>query len=159
MSVFPETIYMIKTPFIAKSLTKSYNKQIRIATLEIDSDSTGPNKTYKMYNVIDGKEWEKSKWKTLHPRTICDCTSIGVHGNHIYDSTLRTKPSKSVFAESRLFFPSFEMAYISKIFILQHFQVLVREEINNRLKTFEKNYVDLKWHLEIISDKYPEYLL
>jgi len=140
-----DNIFMIQRPYVSNGLKRSYHKKIEI--MEYTPWDKDPNRYLRISTHI----WQKSGWKIKetfsHVKTH---SKIIIHNDVV---------SNKANIDDDVFFESFELAYISKIMLIQSMKEVYMESLKDLKEKMERNIPDIKDHLEQIKEKYSEYLI
>ena len=141
---------MIESPYVSQNLTRTYKKTIEV--YELKDCFKPPIRGRKQYNAVKKFTYKKFTYKKKWIETPANAIVKGV-------ADIRDEVNYMPGGDKDLFFTSFELAYISKIMMIQSMKVKYYAEIKKIQETMERNVPDLTEHLKKIKAEHPEFLI
>lgn len=135
-------VFKIESPHVSPGMKLTHGKKIEIWEIRETENSgwTNHQLVRRQWYTANGWMEEELQEDTDGPRTIC--------------SEVQTQPIRGDY-----YFNSFELAYVSKIILLQNMiEEYERELVKARAK-LARNVPDVKSHMAEIRENLPEYLI
>lgn len=145
MFELPTKAFMILQPAVSKGFKRTYHKKIEVYECELDIAIDRYYKKKK--HLFKNNKWEISD---LNKRT--DSMRIIVRGDLYTESS-------SGSGGTEFYFESFELAYISKVLMIQNMGETYLKNLEELKEQYKRNVPNVNNHLDIIKDKYSEYMI
>lgn len=157
-SIFPKVLYGIKCPEISKGLKRTYHKNMEILEFRYDFYETRFAKAaykYKQTHIHKFKngKFERTKTSSAAFHLYADSKILSEPVQRLYDSRRTGKHNEL------LVFDSFELAYISKTYLIKDMKNEYEHELEKLRTLMIKNVPDIEQHIKMIKETYPEYMI